>query len=286
MRVRNLSASVVAMAVCSLTLYAPRGEACSLDIATAAVLNGRSLPDQEAEGVPTNARPFFGTLGDFPISATATLQRGDDEPAPVDVEGAPGGYRLTGLVLEPGTTYTAVLTLTPGADDFVSGDESSLRGELVFTTGDADDTTPPRWNGEASLQTEHSEGSDFFERLFPSTCGPEASTDTHFVTPPDLDEDIALVELQLVQPDGSSAAVTHAPPGEPLVHTTVAGQAVRYRLVAVDVAGNASEPLDVDVAGVQGFGCQAVSPTEPGLAGVALALGLWFRRRSRAQPAR
>ncbi|MBM4279730.1 MAG: hypothetical protein FJ137_02855 [Deltaproteobacteria bacterium] len=281
MRIAVLPLGLVVVPALGALVHAPRAEACSPAIAGVTRLSGETLPSAEAVDVPTNARIFFATTDGFDDGTpTATLQRGDDEPVSASVERVPGGLVLGNVTLAPSTTYTAVIDLFgPAPGDDLSVDPG-VHGELVFTTGDGLDTTPPGWTGDAELAIEHIPGSGPFEYLFPSTCGTRSAFDVHTITPPALDDDVAVIELRTVADDSSTVVVEAARPGAALVVTHDDAVPVRYQLVAVDVAGNDSEPLVVEAPAVGG--CSAMDGRDSGLTAAALAgLALLRRRRRR-----
>jgi uncharacterized protein (TIGR03382 family) len=155
-----------------------------------------------------------------------------------------------------------------------------VRGELVFTTGDAVDATAPLWDGDATLSVEHVPGSGLLETLFPSTCGVRSAFDVHTVTAPGVDDDVAVIELAIVRPDATTMVVDAGPPGTALVARRDAGDGPgRYQLVAIDVAGNRSESLPIAASGISG--CSAGGGGEAGIVASVLAGLSWRRRRRR-----
>jgi hypothetical protein len=276
-----LSSSVVVALLSIPSLYAPRATACSPDIAVV-LLSGPTEPSTGDTDVPTNARVFFSaSSGDF-SGVTATVQRGDDQPVSANVEAVPGGLVVADIALEPRTTYTARIEIPDpfaGSTDENDVADPALQAEVVFTTGDVDDDTPPAWDGEAEIVTEHEPGNGLFGQFTALSCGPEPASDLHTITPPDVDGDIAVVELRLAGPDGSVVVAAGAA-GEPLSHRVVGATSVRYELVAIDVAGNESEPLVVEAAGTGG--CSATNASDAGAAAIVTVALTLLRRRRRA----
>jgi uncharacterized protein (TIGR03382 family) len=279
-----LSSSFAVALLSAAVLAAPRAEACSPAAFQPRLLEGETQPAAGAVDVPTNARIFFASSGGDLVNApVATVQRGDDEPTAATIEIVPGGFVLTGVVLEPLTTYTAHLDLVEVIEDPVTGETSAepgTSGEIVFTTGEAADTTPPTWDGDAVVDTAHVAGSSPFEWFFPSTCGLQSAFDIHTITPPAVAEDVAVIELRLVEVDGEAIVVDAAAPGTPLEDRIFDEVSVRYELVAIDVAGNESDPLFVQAAA--SGGCSATDENDAGAAAVVTVALALLRRRRRA----
>jgi len=277
----SLSSSFAVALLTTAVLDAPRAQACIAEFVGVDLL-GETAPATGQTDVPTNARIFFAsTPGDLPAAATATVQRGDDEPTPATIETVSGGLILTGVALEPLTTYTARVVLADSAEDLATGDvfeDEAATSEIVFTTGDAADTTPPTWDGDAIVDNEHVPGSGPLEWLFPDDCGPRSAYDIHTITPPAVPADVALIELWFVDVDGDRDVVAAAAPGTPLEDRVYDAATRRYELVAIDIAGNESEPIEVQAAG--GGGCSATDENDAGAAAVVtVALALLRRRR-------
>jgi MYXO-CTERM domain-containing protein len=278
----SLSLSFVVALLGIAAFDAPRAAACVSALDVQRLVDGETQPATGAVDVPTNARIFFASTEGNPVSTpTATLQRGDDEPTSATVEQVPGGFLLTGVALEPLTTYTARLALFEQVEDPDTGEvieEPETTGEIVFTTGDATDTTTPSWDGDALVDTVHVPGSGPLEWLFMTNCGPARAHDIHTITPPDVSADVAVIELRLSGPEGEAFVVAAGAPGTPLEHQIFDSTIASYELVAIDIAGNESEPLEVLAAG--NSGCSATDANDAGFAAVVtVALALLRRRR-------
>jgi uncharacterized protein (TIGR03382 family) len=102
--------------------------------------------------------------------------------------------------------------------------------------------------------------------------------DIYTITPPAVSADVAVIELRLVGPDGEAVVVAAGAPGTPLEHQVFDSPSVIYELVAIDVAGNESEPLEVRASSRSG--CSATDANDAGFAAaVTVALALLRRRR-------
>jgi hypothetical protein len=302
MHVRRSSAAIVAsialaLAVVVAVVHAPRAAACSPDVFSSTRLDGRTQPVPGASDVGVNARVFFGRF-DGPQDAppTATLQRGDDEPTPVAVDTVPAGFVLSGFVLEPNTTYTARVDLVPldGEGDGEGGGDAAIfegdvtdaareRGLLVFSTGDAADTTPPSFDGVADLAIENVEGEGFFGMFVSNSCTGPQGFDVHTITPPPVDDDVAFIELSVGPPGGGAVFLDASTPGTAMNNVVFDAGELRYELVAIDVAGNRSAPLVLEAPGRLAVGCGAIEGAGRGDAASAAALfaGLALLRRRR-----
>lgn len=274
---RSIPAALALVAVAPV-IHAQRSEACSPDSYESMdwTLTGRTLPENGSTDVPINARIFIETTRGSPISRhLIKVQRGDDEPVTPSLTETRAGYLVepgalranAGDLLEPFTTYT-VEVYPPGADPEAGVPELAV----VFTTGDALDEAPPTLTGDVGVETEYEAGAAWF-----LIC-PTPDTNLFTVTPPAVDADVVEIQLVEVRSEGQRSVVDARPAGEPLVHRNATMGEVRYELLAIDIAGNASQPLVVDTYGPNGCGCSADGSTGASTMGAAL-VALALRRR-------
>lgn len=266
---------LVPVAVTSIALFhASPARPCSIAIG----LTGDVAPDSGAVDVPTNAVLLLGSAGGQP-PLIARLEQGDAEPVSLDVS-FDADIVVVGLPqLEPETSYSVVI-------------EPSFEGEVVpdpvsFTTGGGDDTSPPSIAGQPTVTVEHHSPGLFG---VVTDCGSGASTNGIIIEVQQADDDVGVAAFRLFRLLDNGArqlrGVFLAGAGvTSLIDSEEEPGQYRYAVVAVDFAGNESEPSEV-IVDVSGFGCSATPRTSsPGVAALfglfALALGAGRAGRAR-----
>lgn len=272
---RNPVLVPVALSTAALLAAAP-ARPCSLAFG----LSGVSAPAADAVGVPTNAELVLDSSGgEFPV--TATIQQGDGAPVNLDVS-FDGNLVIVGLgELLPSTTYTVAATAEANFSELEP---------ITFTTGTADDTSAPSFDGEATATVEH-ESPDLFGAE--SSCGPGSANNLITIAVPPVNDDVGVAAFRLFRllDNGTRQlrrGVLAEFAGDRIFDFEPEPGQYRYAVVAVDFAGNESEPAEV-LVDVSGFGCSATSRTSsPGLAALfgLLGLALGARRAHRGHNSR
>lgn len=241
-------------------------------------LDGPASLEDDASSVPTNGVLHLSVFAGAE-AVTASVRADTDEAAinlDKDVAGRVVVVDLAPLTpLAALTSYVVTLRL-PESASFVTG---GVTREINVVTGDGEDTTAPTFAGEATAEVEHEPGDSVFGGV--SSCGPRAATNRVTITAPVIDEDVGIAGLKLFQVDDNGlrqlrsfeiGAVTSITDNEPQPGDH------RYELVAVDIAGNESDPLEVDVSV---SGCSAAGASSPLVVALFLVLA---RKRRRSSP--
>lgn len=246
-------------------------------------LGGGSAPAREAADVPTNA--ILQVPATFPpFTFTATIRKDVDGAEPLNLDTSfDGSLAIVGLgLLEADTDYVIELD-----DDATNGFDDDFPEPIRFHTGAGDDVTRPSLDGEPEVTVDHQNA-----ELFATTsCGPIQETNFVRVRPPSADDDVGVASFRLFRVLDNGARELRAAVlaselqagFDEIVDRQDDAGTYTYELVAVDLAGNESDPVRFDV-GVSGFGCSASpatsSPASFALLGLVLA-GLYTNRRQR-----
>lgn len=236
-------------------------------------LDGPTSLADGASSVPTNGELHLSVFAGAE-AVTATLRADTADVAnglDLDVEARVVVVHLAPLAAQ--TSYVVTLAL-PESVSFVSG---GVTREINIVTGDGADTSAPTFRGAAEVEVAHESGDAIFGGV--SSCGPRPATNSVTFTVPAIDDDVGVAGLKLFQVDDDGLRQLRR--FEVGAVTTITDQEpepgdYRYQLVAVDVAGNESAPLEIDV-GVSG--CSAAGARSPMLCALLLVLA---RRRGRA----
>lgn len=228
-------------------------------------LDGTAVPD--AGGVlPVNglvhARMFAG--GTVGASLRADAEVGERR---LDVDNIAGVTRINLEGLAPSTSYTLTLSMPAGAgiaegegEDFT---ENRARA-IHFTTTRAVDTTPPAFEGAADVVVivTHVPAENFVD-----SCGFGGEADNKIdIVAPRVHEDVGVAGLKLMRVnDDGTRELRHFrlhSGGDGDDEATLSDSEptpgdYAYEIVAVDLAGNESAPLPVDVTVPSALGCSA-----------------------------
>lgn len=201
----------------------------------------------------------------------------------LDVDSAAGVFRVNLDGLEPATSYTLTLTLPP---EIVFSEEEATR-EIPFVTARDVDDTAPTLEGDATVVVEHQPGPGPFGGF--DSCGGPTETNLITVTPPAASDDVGLAGLKLYRVDDNGArelrtfrltTADGADEGLTIGDSEKLDGAYAYEVVAVDLAGNESAPvaLDVNIGVLSGCSATASDASTPAAA-IAFAAVLASRRR-------
>jgi uncharacterized protein (TIGR03382 family) len=237
-------------------------------------LDGPVAPEDGARGVPTNGKLHFSMF--FGAADVRASVRADTagEAINLDTDVAAGVTIVNLPALLPETSY--VITL--GLPESVSFIEGGVTRDINVVTGAGADTSAPTFDGEATVSVAHESGPGFFTPTF--DCGGGGATNIVTVTAPAVADDVGIAGLKLIRVDDAGlrqlrkfeigAALTS------ITDREASTGDYRYELVAVDLAGNESAPLDLDVSV---SGCSAGGAGAP----LVLALVVLLGRRRQAR---
>jgi uncharacterized protein (TIGR03382 family) len=241
---------------------------CSLEF-PAPTLDGVVVPE-DGGTLPANGVVHLEV---FNLAATGASVRAslradtedDSQARTLDIDEEAGVVRVNLEGLVPSTSYTLTLSI-PAAEAFT---ESDLVRDINFTTTAEADRGAPTIEGEVTVDVTH-----YSQPLFPSfDCGGQANN-TIFFTVPDAVDAVGVAGLKLfrVRDDGTRELRQFSLDLNSLKDTQADAGDYAYEIVAVDMAGNESVPLDVPV---NVSGCSAAGAGTPML---AFALALLVRR--------
>lgn len=238
---------------------------CSLEFPTP-TLEGTVVPD-DGGTLPTNGVVHLGVFSaGATIRASLRADTEDDSQArTLDVDEEAGVVRVNVEGLAPSTSYTLTLSI-PAAEAFT---ESDLEREINFTTSADADNDAPTIDGEATVDVVH-----YSPPLFPGfDCGGGAANNTITITPPAPSDGVAIAGIKLfrLRDDGTRELRKFSLDVDSIDDSEADAGEYAYEIVAVDVAGNESAPLDVPV---NVSGCSAA-----GTPMLAFALALLVKRR-------
>lgn len=228
-------------------------------------------PPMDADEVPTNARVTWGGISYTllpPLRATA-----DGAEVAVQLEEVAHNGMQTLLIASfdaPLPPHARVEVIDPAWDDVLAR----------FTTGAGPDTEPPRWTGRVTARTDRG--------IKVINCDGEAIA--HHLTVEGATDDTTAAENLLVEvlptnvgePFWGAAGQASVAQDEECLDmdpTLLETPARTYAVRLIDVAGNATEPVQVSVCGCAS-GPASGPGTVPSTAFVVALLAL--RRRSRA----
>lgn len=242
---------------------------CSLEV-PAPTLDGLAVPDEGAT-MPTNGVVHAAIFtGGAPVVATLRADTEDEAQArTLDIDEVAGLVRVNLEGLLPSTSYTLTLRIS-AADAFT---ETDLVRDIHFLTSADADSAAPTIAGDAVVTVDH-----YSPPWFPSfDCGGGEENNVITITPPEASDDVALAGIKLfrMNEDGTRELRRFALGQEAIVDEERVAGDYAYELVAVDVAGNESAPLDVPV---NVSGCSAAGAGTPAL---CVALALFTRRTPR-----
>lgn len=244
-------------------------------------VSGTAVPE-DGDVLPVNGviHARMGTLG---ITPTVRV-RADTEllGRTIDVDNVGGVFRLNLTELAPATSYSVHVAI-PTTGDAI--DAELTERTIHFTTTTRADTTAPRFAGNASVDVVHEPAPPGGE-LVDSCGGVTSATNRITIVPPEMRDDVGVAGVKVFRrnDDGTRELRTFrlrnsADDDGVLTELEPVAGAYVYELVAVDLAGNESEPLvvDVDVDGSTA-GCNAGGVTG---APVVTVIALALRRRAR-----
>lgn len=244
---------------------------CSLEFPVAN-LDGVVVPG-DGGTMPTNGVVHLAV---FTTGATvrASLRADSEDDAQartLDVDDEAGVLRVNLEGLVASTSYTLTLSI-PAAEAF---SEQDIVREINFTTTADADNAVPTIDGDAIVDIVH-----YSPSLFPNfDCG-GGTGNIITISPPAPRDDVAIAGLKLfrVRDDGTRELRKFTLDVDSIVDDQANAGDYDYEIVAVDIAGNESAPLDVPVAV---SGCSAAGAGTPML---AFALFLLVKRRKHASP--
>lgn len=285
MRTALLPVPLAVVVIAAPVLLAASARPCSPPLSS---LDGTATPDDGAL-VPTNG-VVHARLTTFGLAVRASV-RADHEVAArtLDIDDVAGVTRINVEGLAPSTSYTLTLTMPDASPE----DGVRASRAIHFTTTRAPDITPPTFTGTADVVVTHQPALD---NGFDS-CGFGGSdaTNTVDILPPPVRDDVGIAGLKLVRVNGDGTRALrmfrlHSSNENDellqgaLVDSEPTPGDYRYELVAVDLAGNESAPLPVDVTVPDTvFGCSAAGPSTSSLALVFVVL-LARARRAKMRP--
>lgn len=268
--------SSVLAALVPCALLASPARPCSI---SEPFLSGPVAPAQGAQAVPTNAKLHVSLSGGF-VDFGARLLSAGSEPALLPMTRDDQLAVVDLGALAPGTAYTIEIVAEPRFE----GDVPSTIEPIDFVTADADDDAPPSIAGAPPVKVEHQPGSGPFQM---TSCGAFPSNNMIVVGPIEADDDTGVAALRLYRLDdngGRALVATTMNDSDHLVGFEPTAGTYRYAVVALDLAGNESEPAIVE-AWVSNVGCSAAAVRATGTPASLALLGL-LAVVTRRRPAR
>jgi hypothetical protein len=208
------------------------GEGEGEDATFGPTLDGASAP-AELGTMPLNGMLFVAARNQGePVQATVETGGVDSTARAVDVDEDGPVVRLLFDDLVADSSYVATLRIDPN----VAPNGAQTVRDVGFATSSLVDDTPPVFAGAATIETVRSVDGE--------ECS-GAGTLVNIIAPAIEDEGgVAGVKLLAA---GSGQLTFALGNGNHIIDTRETGINARYQIIAVDLAGNESAPLDVEV---------------------------------------